>query len=72
MPYGANPIAGAGLSWMLWITHKIDALRSILLLGQASENDIPPSKRQKAIYRLVAAPQGGTQKYTAFAYDSPR
>ena len=30
-------------------------------------------KRQKAIYRLVTAPQGGTQKYTlAFAYDSPR
>ena len=29
-------------------------------------------KRQKAIYRLVTAPQGGTQKYTlAFAYDSP-
>ena len=31
------------------------------------------SKRQKAVYRLVTAPQGGTQKYTlAFAYDSPR
>ena len=30
-------------------------------------------KRQKAIYRLVTAPQGGTQKYTlAFAYDSSR
>ena len=30
-------------------------------------------KRQKAVYRLVTAPQGGTQKYTlAFAYDSPR
>ena len=30
-------------------------------------------KRQKAIYRLLTAPQGGTQKYTlAFAYDSPR
>ena len=29
-------------------------------------------KRQKAVYRLVTAPQGGTQKYTlAFAYDSP-
>ena len=29
-------------------------------------------KCQKAIYRLVTAPQGGTQKYTmAFAYDSP-
>ena len=31
------------------------------------------SKRQKAVYRLVTAPQAGTQKYTlAFAYDSPR
>ena len=30
-------------------------------------------KRQKAVYRLVTAPQGGTQKYTlTFAYDSPR
>ena len=30
-------------------------------------------KRHKAVYRLVTAPQGGTQKYTlAFAYDSPR
>ena len=30
-------------------------------------------KRQKAVYRLVTAPQGGTPKYTlAFAYDSPR
>ena len=30
-------------------------------------------KRQKSVYRLVTAPQGGTQKYTlAFAYDSPR
>ena len=30
-------------------------------------------KRQKAIYCLVTAPQGGIQKYTlAFAYDSPR
>ena len=30
-------------------------------------------KRQKWVYRLVTAPQGGTQKYTlAFAYDSPR
>ena len=30
-------------------------------------------KIQKAVYRLVTAPQGGTQKYTlAFAYDSPR
>ena len=30
-------------------------------------------KRQQAVYRLVTAPQGGTQKYTlAFAYDSPR
>ena len=31
------------------------------------------SRRQKAVYRLVTAPQGGTQKYTlTFAYDSPR
>ena len=30
-------------------------------------------KRQKSVYRLVTAPQGGTQKNTlAFAYDSPR
>ena len=30
-------------------------------------------ERQKAVYRLVTVPQGGTQKYTlAFAYDSPR
>ena len=30
-------------------------------------------KRQKAVYGLVTAPQGGTQKYTlTFAYDSPR
>ena len=30
-------------------------------------------KRQKSVYRLVNAPQGGTQKYTLdFAYDSPR
>ena len=30
-------------------------------------------KRQKAIYRLVTAPQGGTVKYTLdFAYESPR
>ena len=30
-------------------------------------------KRQKAVYHLVSAPQGGTQKHTlAFAYDSPR
>ena len=30
-------------------------------------------KRHKAVYRLVTAPQGGTQKYTlTFAYDSPR
>ena len=29
-------------------------------------------KRQKSVYRLVTAPQGGTQKYTlAIAYDSP-
>ena len=28
-------------------------------------------KRQKAVYRLVTAPQGGKQKYTLpFAYDS--
>ena len=30
-------------------------------------------KRQKSVYRLVTAPQGGTQKYTlTFAYDAPR
>ena len=30
-------------------------------------------KRQKSVYRLVTAPQGGTQNYTlAFAYDSTR
>ena len=30
-------------------------------------------KRHKSVYRLVTAPQGGTQKYTlTFAYDSPR
>ena len=30
-------------------------------------------KSHKAVYRLVTAPQGDTQKYTlAFAYDSPR
>ena len=30
-------------------------------------------KRHTSVYRLVTAPQGGTQKYTlAFAYDSPR
>ena len=29
-------------------------------------------KRQKVVYHLVTAPQGGIQKYTlAFAYDSP-
>ena len=37
------------------------------------EGYILMGKRQKAIYRLVTAPQGGTQKYTlAFAYYSPR
>ena len=41
-------------------------------LVHASGNNIMV-KRQKAVYRLVSAPQGGTQKYTlAFAYDSPR
>ena len=38
-----------------------------------NESRIYMGKRQKAIYRLVTAPQGGTQKYTlAFACDSPR
>ena len=37
------------------------------------KNEFFLGKRPKAIYRLVTAPQGGTQKYTlAFAYDSPR
>ena len=38
-----------------------------------SRPNIFMGKRQKAVYRLVTAPHGGTQKYTlAIAYDSPR
>ena len=37
MPYGANPIAGAGLSWMLWITHKIEVLLIALTIPHARE-----------------------------------
>ena len=41
--------------------------------GGAGLYEILMTKRHKTVYRLVTAPQGGTQKYTlAFAYDSPR
>ena len=50
-------------------------------LTHNAENDLTATndprklmgKRQKAVYRLLTAPDGGTRKYTlAFAYHSPR
>ena len=49
------------------------ASRKQILTNTSSFNIFPLGKRQKSVYRIVTAPQGGTQKYTlAFANDSSR
>ena len=51
---------------------RVSTIQTVVLTADVFQLFIK-GKRQKAIYRLVTAPQGGTQKYTlAFAYDSPR
>ena len=37
MQYGANPTTGAGLSWMIWITHKIYVVLFALAIPHARE-----------------------------------